>query len=172
MVFFNVFEHSVVPSVWLKGIVNPIPKSSSKDPLVPLNYRGISLLSCISKVYTAMLNTRIVQYCDTLELLVDEQNGFRSKRSCSDHIFTLTSIIRNKMEQKSPIYAAFIDFAKAFDWVDRDLLLYCLLQNNIDGKIYKSIKALYTNTLACVRVNDMFSGWSQTRRYGLALANI
>ena len=66
------------------------------------------------------------------------------------------------MEQKPFVHAAFIDFAKAFDWVDRDLLFYCLLQNNIDGKIYKSIKALYTNTLACVRVNDRFSGWFLT----------
>ena len=100
-----------------------------------------------------------MKYCDTLDILVDEQNGFCPNRSCSDHIFTLTSIIRNKIDENCAVYAAFIDFAKAFDWVDRELLLYCLLQNNIDGKMYKSIKALYTSTLSCVRINDMFSGW-------------
>ena len=64
------FLENIIPSVWKMSIIAPIPKSSSKDPCVPLNYRGISLLSCLYKLYTAMLNLKLTQYCENHELLV------------------------------------------------------------------------------------------------------
>ena len=95
--FAAVFDKGMVPSTWLRAIVNPIPKGSGKDPYVPLNYRGISLLSCLSKTYTSLINERITKYCEINDILVDEQNGFRKGRSCSDHLFSLTSIRPNKL---------------------------------------------------------------------------
>ena len=48
--YFNLlFKTGIVPSLWLKSVINPIPKGAGKDPYIPLNYRGISLLSCIGK---------------------------------------------------------------------------------------------------------------------------
>ncbi len=84
------FEYSKLPSVWLKAIVTPIPKISTKDPYVPLNYRGVSLLSCVCKVFTGIINRRIVVYCDMYVIFVDEQNGFRKNRACTDDVYTLT----------------------------------------------------------------------------------
>ena len=57
-------KYGTIPSVWKQALIKPIPKSSCKDPLVPLNYRGISLISCISKVYSSVINARIVEFCD------------------------------------------------------------------------------------------------------------
>ena len=53
------FDSGLVPSLWLKAVICPVPKSSTKDPFVPLNYRGISLLSCICKVYAQVLLTNV-----------------------------------------------------------------------------------------------------------------
>ena len=53
------FMNAIVPSLWQQAIIKPIPKSSAKDPYIPLNYRGISLLSSIYKLYSSMLNTRL-----------------------------------------------------------------------------------------------------------------
>ena len=50
-----------------------------------------------------------------LNLLHDEQNGFRGKRSCIDHLFSIISIIRNRLNQSRNTYATFIDMEKAFD---------------------------------------------------------
>ena len=68
------------------------------------------------------------------------------KRSCEKHIFTITSIVKNIIKHNISTFVAFIDLEKAFDWVDRSLLQYRLLDNNIDGKMYKLIKRMYTNT--------------------------
>ena len=55
------------------------------------------------------------------------------------------------LEQKSS-YISFIDFEKAFDWIDRDMLMYKLISYNIDGKFYKATRAMYNNTRAIVKV--------------------
>lgn len=153
------FENSVFPSDWNKCIITPIPKGSDKNPYLPLNYRGISLNSCISKVLNSILNSRITQYCNDLNIIVDEQNGFRKDRSCEDHIFALTSVIQNYINSNKSIFCAFIDLQKAFDWIDRDLLLYKLLLLNIDGKIYNAVKVMYTKTLSCVKINTLITQW-------------
>ena len=97
--FFQLcFDCGKVPADWTKSIIKPIPKSSENDKRVPLNYRGISLLSCMSKIYTSCLNNRITEYLDRQDLLVEEQNGFRKERSCHDHIFVLHSIIKERQK--------------------------------------------------------------------------
>lgn len=154
------FHNSIVPSVWGKAIIKPIPKGSDKDPYLPLNYRGISLISCISKVYSAVLNNRIVGYCNQLDIFADEQNGFRSNRSCEDHIFSLSCIIKNRLNNNKPTFCSFVDLEKAFDWINRDMLLYKLLSNNIDGKMYFALKSLLSNTYACVQLsNTIQTAW-------------
>ena len=87
-------------------------------------------------------------------MLVDEQNGFRRDRNCNDHIFVLTTILSNRLNTKLNTLVVFIDFQKAFDFVDRELLLYRLLNANVKGKMYYSIRALLSNTTSCVRINQ------------------
>ena len=90
---------------------------------------------------------------------VDEQNGFRKGRSCEDHIFALSTVLKNKIENNEQVFAAFIDLEKAFDWVDKDLLFYRLLQYNIDGKMYTAIKSFYTHCESCIQLNHLKSEW-------------
>ena len=145
--FQLIFDTSIIPSVWRKSIICPPLKDSKTDNRVPLNYRGINLLPCIYKLYTSTINKRIMNYLESSDLLADEQNGFRANRSCEDHIFTLNSIIRNKRN----VYTAFIDLKKAFDFIDRELLLYKLLFTGINGKIYNSLRSIYASSESCVQ---------------------
>ena len=153
--FLNMcFVNNVIPSIWRKAIIAPIPKSASKDPCVPLNHRGISLLSCLYKLYTSLLNLRMCNHCEKHGYLVDEQNGFRPDRSCQDHIYVLSSIIRNRKSTGENTYCAFVDFKKAFDWVSRDLLLYKLVTSfGIHGRLFNSLSTIYNSSTAQVRVN-------------------
>ena len=160
--FNSCFDKGIIPNQWRLANVFPIPKNPLDDKRNPMTYRGISLLSTISKVYTSLLNERILNYLETENKLVDEQNGFRKGRSCNDHIFTLTSVIQARLQERHSTFCAFIDMKKAFDFVNRELLFFKLLHNNIDGKMYKSIKALYSKTSSRVQVNDCFTSWFLT----------
>ena len=93
--FQLIFDTSIIPSVWRQSIL----KDPSSDRSVPMNYRGISLLSCISKLYSSILNKRITKYLEEKNVLAEEQN---------DHVFTLNSVMRNN----TTVFAAFIDLKR------------------------------------------------------------
>ena len=156
--FFNkLFECGIFPSVWKKALLKPIPKSSTIDPRIPLEYRGISLLSTVYKLYSSLLNSRLTNCAERHGLFADEQNGFRRARSCEDHCFVLSSIIRNRLASNKSTYIGLIDLKKAFDCVDRDLLLYKLLNAGINGKIYESIKSIYSHCETAINLNGYIS---------------
>ena len=77
------------------------------------HWRGITLLSTTSKVFTRIILKRIKEAID--EVLRQEQAGFREGKSCIDHIFVLGQILEQSHEWNSPLYIMFIDFEKAFD---------------------------------------------------------
>ena len=153
--FINMcFMNNVIPSVWRLSIISPIPKSASKDPYIPLNYRGISLSSCMYKVYSSAINSRLSIYCEENGFLVDEQNGFRPDRSCQDHIYSLSSVIRNRKSRGLDTFCAFVDFQKAFDWVSRDLLLYKLVTTfNIHGRLFNTLSTIYNSSISQIKLN-------------------
>ncbi len=153
------FDSGLMPSAWTQAIVCPIPKSRSNDPRLPLSYRGLSLLSCIYKIYSSILNSRLLSFLEDNNILFDEQNGFRSKRSCVDHIFSINSIIQNKINERGNVFACFVDFRKAFDLLPRDLLLFRLLEYGVDGKMYNAIKCIYRKSSCAVRINDKMTDW-------------
>ena len=77
-----------------------------------------------------------------------------------DHVFTLTSIIRNRKNRNVDTFCAFIDYQKAFDWVDKDLLLYKLLsQFRVKGRFYNAVKCLLLDSTARIKVNNCFTDW-------------
>ena len=156
------FDNCIIPNSWLKSIIKPIPKGAGKDPYLPLNYRGISLLSCVGKLYSNILNNRLTSYLESNEILADEQNGFRKQRSCEDHLFTMSSIVRNRLKENKSTFSAFIDFSKAFDSINRELLYFKLLANNINGKLYRAIKAMYSNTVSAIRLGNLTTDWFHT----------
>ena len=152
-----------IPSDWMKAIIKPIPKSRENDPRIPLNYRGISLLCCSLKMFTNLINIRVLNVLNKCDELCDEQNGFRSDRSCTDHIFVLHSIVSQRLNLKLSTFATYIDFSKAFDGISREMLLHKMLTYGIDGKLYFLLKYMYSQTEACVKVNNHHTDWFQTK---------
>ena len=152
--FFNLcFTTNLNPTDWSFSDVKPIPKKD-KDHRDPLQNRCISIMCCVAKIYSSILNTRIQKYLEDNSILVDEQNGFRASRSCIDHIFVLISILRNRKCQNLSTFLTFIDYKKAFDSVDRSLLFFKLSEIGICGHMYKAISSLYSNPKSRVILNE------------------
>ena len=154
---FNlILRTGVFPEAWTVGIIIPIfkNKGSTEDPD---NYRGITLLSCLGKLFTSVINNRLKKYMENLSLLGEEQAGFRAGYSTTDHIFTLKCIIDIFLSKKKKLFAAFIDYRKAFDNVWRVGLWQKLLNHNVNGKILKVIYSLYNQVKSCVRLRGTTS---------------
>lgn len=157
---FNVcFNSGKIPKMWGKGIITPIPKCSTSDPRDPLSYRGITLASCVYKLYCSILNDRLTYWLDCNNIINDEQNGFRKERSTIDHIGTLISIIENRKLNKLPTFTAFIDFKKAYDTVNRKLLFNKLGNLGISSHFLNVLKSLYAQVECCVKLNGHMTDW-------------
>ena len=57
-------DSGLIPSIWRKAIITPLPKDNTKGPCLPLHYRGISLLCAVSKLYSSVLNNRLLPYLE------------------------------------------------------------------------------------------------------------
>ena len=158
---FNlVLLSGIVTTDWCIGIIKPIyKKMGSIDD--PDNYRGITLLSCIGKLFTASINTRLTTYLDEASIIGEEQAGFREGYSTLDHIFALHSLVKFYLTHPKRLYCAFIDYKKAFDLVDRSSLWSKLIACGINGNVLKVIYNMYENAKSCVKqgqaLSDFFS---------------
>lgn len=161
-VLFNAaFSHGISPSTWHKCILNPIPKSSTSDPRDPSCYRGIALASSIYKLYCGIINQRLSTWAEENNLLNDAQNGFRKGRGTVDHLCTLSSIIETRKRQKLSTFVAFIDFRKAYDSVNRQLLWRKLWDVGVRGRMFSALRSLYTDCLYSVRLNGHMTEWME-----------
>lgn len=154
--FNAVFDKGIYPGEWAKAIIIPIYKKG--DPDAADNYRGVSLLSIISKCYTSILNKRLYEWLEENNKIVEQQAGFRRNYSTTDQIFNLYAIVQKCLTKKGQkLYVAFVDFRKAFDSVQHNKLLETLQTEGIRGRLFKAIKAMYNSLISCVRANGVFS---------------
>ena len=84
--FNKILDTGVMPSEWSVGTIVPLSKDKG-DTQDANNYRGITLLSCMGKLFTSILNERLNDYSNTLALINETQAGFRHGYSTLDHIY-------------------------------------------------------------------------------------
>ena len=148
---FNlILNTGVVPDDWVTGIIKPIFKNRGSKQNVD-NYRGITLLSCLGKLFTYILNERLKVFLELNNILCEEQAGFRQNYSTSDHLFSLNFIVSLYISKGKKLYGAFIDYRKAFDSVHRVTLWRKLISNNIDGLLLRVIFNMYNKAKSCIK---------------------
>ena len=116
---FNlVWEKGEAPRDWRDATIVPIHKKGSRMECT--NYRGISLMSVVGKVFARVLNVRVKGL--TERSVMEEQGGFRSGRGCVDQVFAVKQVIQKMIERDRVMLMAFIDLEKAYDSVCRQKL--------------------------------------------------
>ena len=134
------------PEMWSFMNIIPVPKSG--DLSKTDNYRGISLICIIAKIYNRMILNRIRSEID-LRLRVN-QNGFRPKRTTVAQILALRRIIEGVKANNLKAILTFIDFKKAFDSIHRGKMMRILKAYGVPPKLLSAIESMYTNTRAKV----------------------
>ena len=119
------------------------------------NYRGISLLSIVGKVYARVLLARLQQLAE--RVYPESQCGFRAERSTVDMIFSLCQLQEKCKEQQKPLYIAFIDLTKAFDLVSRDGLFNILLKIGCPPKLHSMIRSFHDGMKATIQYEGSMS---------------
>ena len=130
------------PEIWTTGLITPVYKRGDKNDTN--HYRGITILSLLSKFFTRILTNRIVSFIEERNMFTESQFGFRKSRSTTDCIFIIKGLIDLMFSQGKKLYVCFIDYTKAFDLLHRSAIFAKLLKNGISSKLINIFKSLYS----------------------------
>ena len=101
----------IYPKEWKKRYINPIFKAGER--LDPSNYRGITIMNCLGKLFNSVLKNRLDEYLSENNSISETQIGFKKKARTSDHMFVLRTLIEKYTKQStSRLVTCFIDLKK------------------------------------------------------------
>ena len=140
---------------WNNSIISPLHKKGNKED--PDNYRAIAVSSNIGKLFSTILLDRLIKFRNDTCPDPPNQLGFTKGAQTYDHIFTLNTITSKYRKHKKKVYAAFVDFKKAFDSVCREALFYKLSEIGITGKFYNVLRHMYKNSTAQIKLSNHIS---------------
>ena len=154
-IFNKCMEKLVWPDSLKKAEVIPIYKAEDKRKIE--NYRPISLISNLVKIFERLTYTRLYNFLDKFKILSSEQFGFIKNRGTTDALKKITNILYNKLDKSKPIIITFLDLAKAFDTVNHDILLKKLYRYGIRGKAFELLQSYLSNREQRVKINESTS---------------
>ena len=147
------------PEYW--SMANMVCLHKKGDETDLNNYRGISLINTISKIYLKIINDRLTQFVEENEIISRYQTAFREGEECMNQITSLLEIVRRRQFKGQNTVLCFIDFEKAYDNVCHDLLFKKLEKLNIPKYLINTIKDIYKNTTMQVKIaGETSSGYS------------
>ncbi|MCP4459602.1 MAG: reverse transcriptase family protein, partial [Cytophagales bacterium] len=138
-ILFNLsFSIGCIPQDWKLALVVPVFKKGDKSSVE--NYRPISLTSLIMKVFERCIRSALFAACS--DLIDPRQHGFVNGRSCTTQMVPFTDNLALALNESSRVDIIYFDFAKAFDSVSHDLILFKLKNiYRVDGVMLKFIKS-------------------------------
>ena len=155
LLFNEIYDTGIYPAQWCSGIIVPIYKKGNRED--PSNYRGITLTSAMSKLFTHMLNQRINDWSEESGILSQAQFAYKKGYNTTDAIFVLNTTLSFCIETFKHSCCGFIDFSKAFDTIDREMLYGKLKRCNISSKFLNLIKNMYGQLKCQVRTAEGIS---------------
>ena len=145
----------IFPSKLKIAKVIPLHKKNEKDLLD--NYRPISLLPSISKVFERIVYNQLYSYLTTNGILFKSQYGFKKSHSTETAAIELTDTLLQNLDNGEIPIAIFLDLSKAFDTLDHAILLKKLEHYGIQDTPLNWLISYLSNRLQFVQMGDVLS---------------
>ena len=138
-------------------IARVVPLFKTGDRSLFTNYRPVSILPSFSKFLEKVVYSRLYNYLCKLEILCDNQFGFRKNHSTSLALIDLYEKVSLALDRKEHAVGIFLDLSKAFDTVDHNILLDKLKHYGIRGMALDWVRSYFSNRLQFVQFNGQCS---------------
>ena len=112
--FNKILNLGYFPESWSEGFIVPLHKKGKLDDVN--NFRGITLLSIVGKLFSRILNNRLTEWAEEYYVYIEAQAGFRECMGTTDNLFVLHGLISHALNKNEKLFCAFVDFTKAFDY--------------------------------------------------------
>ena len=145
----TIFDSADYPDDWAQGLIYPVHKKGDKSD--PQNYRIVSLIPSLAKVFKSVLENRLS--FKNLVCRDDDplQRGFKKDCGTSDNLFVLYNLVETQKTRRKPLYVCYIDLTEAFDYLNKYPLILKLQQRNVDGKFLNTIKSMFLKSSSRVK---------------------
>ena len=121
----------------------------------PSNFRGISMLNTMYKIFSNIVFDKITRWVEEFNILDESQNGFRRERAPVDNMFILQAMAQKYISKPGGrFYVLYVDFEKAFDSIPHYKLFSCLHNVGFKGKLYKVLVSMYSNMSSRIRIDN------------------
>ena len=121
------------------------------------NFRGITILPILEKVFEAVVYRRLAFVNDAFSSHDKYNNAFLEGNRTSDNLFVLNGLVVKQLTINNCLYVCYIDFSKAFDNVNRTILFYKLVSSGWRGRVIDTFRSLYGKTHFQVKRNGRLS---------------
>ena len=152
LIFNKCIEIGYFPDILKIGQITPVFKSG--DPLQPNNFRPISVLTIFSKIFEKHIYNELLMYFEQNNILCKEQFGFRKGISTNIAIANLLEKIYGGLERNIYGIGVFLDLQKAFDVVNRRILLGKLNHYGVRGAPLQLLSSFLTNRKQYVKIKN------------------
>ena len=149
------FTEGVFPDCFKTGRITQIFKSG--DPTNPSNYRPITSLPYLSKLFETCLCTRLTSYFEKFSLFSSSQFGFRRNMSTSDALINLTNSVYSSLNSRKHCANILIDYSKAFDTVNHSILIDKIYSYGIRGSMLTLLRSYLTGRKQYVAISGVRS---------------
>lgn len=157
-IFNKSLRDCTFPELWKTASIRPIFKSGSCHAID--NYRGISILCCVAKVFESLVHGAL--YTAAQPFISEYQHGFVKKRSTTTNLMTFTNFVSNAFRNKAQVDAIYFDFSKAFDRVPHDLAVAKLSHLGFPRWVTDWLHSYLTERKAFVCING-----TQSRHFSI-----
>ncbi|CAB4020188.1 Hypothetical predicted protein [Paramuricea clavata] len=152
LIFNKCLEEKKIPLSWKQSTTILIYKKGSSDN-IPSNFRPIALMSCIYKLFTSILSSRISKFVIKEELISTEQKSAKPSEGCHEHSFTLKSAVADCKRNQKNCFFAWLDLRNAFGSISHDAIYTTLEHMGFSELLISLIRDIYTDstTVICTK---------------------
>ena len=153
--FNYIIEKREFPESWSEGLRSAIHKSGKTNKVE--NYRGITILPILEKIFEIAVYKRLSFVNEAFNKIDENNGGFLPGRRTADNLFILQGIIQKQLIMGKSVILCFVDFSKAFDLVNRNILFYKIMKSGWYGKVIDTLRSLYRKTSYRVKKDGWMS---------------
>ena len=159
MLFNNSLSEGIFPECFKTAKIIPIFKSGDSNNST-VNYRPISMLPFLSKIFEKLMFARLDSYLKLDNILCTNQFGFLKNSNTSDAIIEFLDNVYTSLDSKQSTIAIYLDFSKAFDTVNHNILMSKLLHNGVRCVLQHWFESYLTNRKQYVSIKNCNSSMS------------